>query len=82
MHGFGSATAVNDVAQGNGSKPLTLTSGDYDPSGLYMSERDMWERDMPDRLDRHGGKRIKIERIALLAQRLRCPWPEAGLQRG
>jgi hypothetical protein len=26
MHGFGSATAVNDVAQGNGSKPLTLTS--------------------------------------------------------
>jgi hypothetical protein len=62
MHGFGSATAINDVAQGDDSHPLTiLYIGDYDPSGLYMSERDISER-----LIRYGGDHISIERIALL----------------
>lgn len=61
MHGFGSATAINDVAQSDDEHPLTiLYIGDFDPSGLYMSEHDI-----PDRLKRYGGAHIKIKRIAL-----------------
>jgi hypothetical protein len=59
MHGFSSATVINDIAQGH---PLTaLYIGDFDPSGLYMSERDL-----PERLARYGGDHIEIKRIALL----------------
>ena len=62
MHGFGSATAINDVATTDDSKPLTiLYIGDFDPSGLYMSEKDI-----PERLSRYGGHHIAIKRIALL----------------
>jgi len=62
MHGFGSATILNDVSQGDDSHPLTiLYVGDYDPSGLWMSERDI-----PERLARYGGNHISIRRIALL----------------
>jgi hypothetical protein len=60
-HGFGSATVLNDVATSNDSHPLIiLYVGDYDPSGLYMSEQDI-----PDRIKKYGGKHIKIRRIAL-----------------
>jgi hypothetical protein len=63
MHGFGSATTLNDVSQGDDSHPLTiLYIGDYDPSGMDMSERDI-----PKRLRRYGGDHISIKRIALLA---------------
>src|SRR5215470_8587754 len=42
MHGFSSATSVYDVACGDDSRPLiVLYVGDYDPSGLYMSEKDL-----------------------------------------
>jgi hypothetical protein len=62
MHGFGSATIINDVAEGDDRYPLTiLYIGDYDPSGMWMSERDI-----PERLDRYGGEHITVERIALL----------------
>jgi hypothetical protein len=62
MHGFGSATIINDVSQNDDSHPLTiLYIGDYDPSGLWMSERDF-----PERLSRYGGNHISICRIALL----------------
>jgi hypothetical protein len=62
MHGFGSATVINDVAQTVNSRPLTiLYIGDFDPSGLWMSECDI-----PDRLSRYGGNHISIRRIALL----------------
>jgi hypothetical protein len=62
VHGFGSATIVNSVSQADDSHPLTiLYIGDYDPSGLWMSERDI-----PDRLKRYGGDHITVERIALL----------------
>jgi hypothetical protein len=63
MHGFGSATSINDVAkQGDARYPLTiLYIGDFDPSGLYMSEADI-----PERLSRYGGDHITIRRIALL----------------
>ncbi|WFU53028.1 hypothetical protein QA639_25485 [Bradyrhizobium pachyrhizi] len=62
MHGFGSATIVNDVAQSNDDRPLIiLYIGDFDPSGMYMSERDI-----PERLRRYGGNHVSVERIALL----------------
>jgi hypothetical protein len=61
LHGFSSATTVNDVAQDD-ERPLTaLYVGDYDPSGLYMSEHDL-----PDRLEKYGGYHVDIERIALV----------------
>ena len=48
MHGFSSATAVKDIADDFDGRPLIiLYVGDWDPSGLYMSERDLPER-FPD----------------------------------
>lgn len=62
MHGFGSATALHDLAEysSESEKPLVLIYvGDWDPSGLCMSERDL-----PDRVDRYGGD-VEIVRAAL-----------------
>lgn len=62
MHGYGSATALHDIAEDTASnaKPLTvLYVGDWDPSGLHMSEVDL-----PERLGRYGGK-AHIVRVAL-----------------
>jgi hypothetical protein len=62
MHGFGSATTINDVCEYDDDRPLTiLYIGDFDPSGMWMSEHDI-----PERLSRYGGDHISIERIALL----------------
>jgi hypothetical protein len=62
MHGFGSATSIYDVCQDDDGRSLTiLYIGDYDPSGLYMSEHDI-----PERLERYGGDHVEVERIALL----------------
>jgi hypothetical protein len=62
MHGFGSATTINDVSQSDDSHPLTiLYIGDFDPSGMFMSEKDI-----PERISRYGGNHISIERIALM----------------
>ncbi len=62
MHGFSSATTINDVAQHDDSRPLkVLYIGDYDPSGMWMSECDL-----PERLGRYGGNHISLTRIALL----------------
>jgi len=61
MHGFASATAVYDVAQDDDGRPLVvLYVGDYDPSGMYMSERDL-----PDRLEKYDGHHVELRRIAL-----------------
>ena len=62
MHGFGSATTAHDVAEETGGlkKPLrALYVGDYDPSGLYMSEVDL-----PGRMERNAGN-VDIKRLAL-----------------
>lgn len=61
MHGFASATAVMDVAQANGhpDRFVALYVGDWDPSGLYMSEEDL-----PCRLEEYGGH-VELVRIAL-----------------
>jgi hypothetical protein len=64
MHGFGSATTLNHVAKmsAHSVKPVTvLYVGDFDCSGMCMSEVDI-----PQRIDRYSGK-ISIQRIALTA---------------
>ena len=63
MHGFSSATSLYEVAQyDDGRELIALYVGDYDPSGMYMSERDL-----PDRLARYDGKHITVKRIAIVA---------------
>jgi hypothetical protein len=50
MHGFGSATEVYNIAQDDdGRELIVLYASDWDPSGLWMSERDP-----PERLSRYG----------------------------
>jgi hypothetical protein len=63
MHGFSSSTCVWDVCNVdyNDNRPLVaLYIGDYDPSGLYMSERDL-----PERIAEFGGDHIEFQKIAL-----------------
>jgi hypothetical protein len=63
MHGFGSVTVIHDVAEMSDSldEPLqVLYVGDYDPSGLYMSEEDL-----PRRLNEEDAS-VDVHRIALL----------------
>ena len=65
MHGHGSATAVHQVAEesSQSTKKLTvLYVGDWDPSGLHMSELDL-----PDRLQRYGGN-VELVRVAIARQ--------------
>jgi hypothetical protein len=62
MHGFTSATVVHEVATSTRKtkKPLIVFYvGDYDPSGMHMSEVDL-----PGRVQRYGGS-FTIKRIAL-----------------
>jgi hypothetical protein len=67
MHGFASATAVHDVAIDDDGRPLmVLYVGDYDPSGLYMSEEDL-----PKRLKGYDGNHVKLRRIALVRKQTR-----------
>ena len=67
MHGFGSATAVHDVAiDDDGRELFVLYVGDYDPSGLCVSEVDL-----PKRLERYDGDHVSLERIALTLDQVR-----------
>jgi hypothetical protein len=62
MHGYGSTTVVHDVAEETRDAGRDLTVfyvGDWDPSGLHMSEIDL-----PRRLAKYGGT-VTIERLAL-----------------
>ncbi len=61
-HGFDSATSVKAVADqtaGIDSPLIALYVGDWDPSGLCMSERDL-----PRRLEEYGAN-VFLNRIAL-----------------
>ena len=61
MHGFTSATLVHDVADDyDGRELIVLYVGDWDPSGLWMSERDL-----PERLSRYDGDHVVLARVAL-----------------
>lgn len=65
MHGYGSATSLYDVAIESfealhiGCPFVVIYVGDFDPSGMHMSEVDI-----PARLSRYGGE-VDIERAAL-----------------
>jgi hypothetical protein len=50
---------------------MALYVGDFDPSGLHMSEADL-----PKRLAEYGGHHVQVKRIALTKEQLR---PLAGL---
>ena len=63
--GFGSFTSVRQAAEDSlgvpdHQNPIALYIGDYDPSGMYMSEIDL-----PSRLARYGSK-WEFKRIAVL----------------
>lgn len=68
MHGYGSATALQEIAQQTQQSSKWLTAlyvGDWDPSGLHMSEVDL-----PARLERYGAE-VTVERIALSRRDIR-----------
>jgi hypothetical protein len=53
--------ALHDVAQDDdGRELIVLYVGDFDPSGMYMSEKDL-----PDRLSKYDGDHVELRRIAL-----------------
>jgi hypothetical protein len=61
VHGFSSATLVHDIAEDDDGRDLiVLYVGDFDPSGLHMSEQDL-----PGRFAKYDGDHIKLRRIAL-----------------
>ena len=61
MHGFCSATVAHDIAEDDDGRSLIgLYVGDWDPSGLWMSEHDL-----PDRFEKYNGDHVEIARIAL-----------------
>jgi hypothetical protein len=61
MHGFSSATIVYDISQDDDGRPLIiLYVGDFDPSGMFMSEEDL-----PNRFSKYDGNHITLKRIAL-----------------
>lgn len=65
MHGHGSATAVHGVAEETSESDKVLTVlyvGDWDPSGMHMSEVDL-----PERLLRYGGN-VELVRVAIAKQ--------------
>jgi hypothetical protein len=60
LHGYGSATAVKQIAYETADAPFhAIYVGDWDPSGLHMSEVDL-----PRRLYEYGGN-VVITRLAL-----------------
>ena len=66
MHGFSGATSVHDIAtDGDGRDLIALYAGDYDPSGLYMSECDL-----PNRLEKYEGDHVTLKRVALKQEQL------------
>src|SRR5262249_26157622 len=67
MHGFSSATVVHDIADdGDGRLLVALYVGDYDPSGMYMSEVDL-----PQRLEKYEGDHVIVRRVALTGAQVR-----------
>jgi hypothetical protein len=61
MHGFCSATVAYDIASDDDGRSLVgLYVGDWDPSGLWMSQHDL-----PERFERYDGHHVEIKRIAL-----------------
>ena len=67
MHGFSSATTVHDISEDDDGRPLIiLYVGDFDPSGMFMSEVDL-----PKRFDKYDGDHVKLRRIALTREHVK-----------
>jgi hypothetical protein len=67
MHGFSSATVAHDIADDNDGRLLiALYVGDHDPSGMWMSERDL-----PARMEKYGGDHVQVRRIAVTRKQTR-----------
>jgi hypothetical protein len=67
VHGFSSATAAHDICEDDDGRDLiVLYVGDFDPSGMYMSEEDL-----PARFAKYDGDHIKLRRIALTREHTR-----------
>jgi hypothetical protein len=67
VHGFNSASLMRKVAKMSARDRrdvIILYVGDWDPSGMFMSEVDL-----PGRLEEYGGK-VTVRRIALLREDL------------
>jgi len=62
MHGYTSATVINDIAESTSEDAplIALYVGDWDPSGKHMSDADL-----PRRLMQYGAN-VELVRIALL----------------
>jgi len=70
FHGFNSATSMNDIAEATTGQTAPLRVfyiGDWDPSGMKMSEVDI-----PERLERYGAW-VKISRLSLTDQDTQRP---------
>jgi hypothetical protein len=65
VHGFNSATSTHSVCQDKAQPLVILYVGDYDPSGMCMSEKDL-----PTRFNKYGGHHIRLRRIALKREHL------------
>ncbi|MGY4283635.1 hypothetical protein ACVWXO_002855 [Bradyrhizobium sp. LM2.7] len=66
VHGFSSATSVHDIAEDDDGRDLiVLYVGDFDPSGMFMSEEDL-----PARFEKYDGDHINLARIALAVEQL------------
>jgi hypothetical protein len=66
VHGFDSATDLHNVCEDFCGRPLIiLYVGDFDPSGLWMSEEDL-----PNRFAKYGGSPITLKRIALTREQV------------
>jgi hypothetical protein len=82
MHGYTSATVVHDVAlqSRQDHRPLiALYAGDFDPSGLHMSEVDL-----PGRLAEYDAKNVTLRRLALSNEDVTdsaLPWFSAETKR-
>jgi hypothetical protein len=71
MHGFTSATSAYDVAQMIAAEERSVTIfyiGDWDPSGLFMSEEDL-----PSRMAEYGAKPNAFIRLALTESDVKNP---------
>jgi hypothetical protein len=67
VHGFSSGTKAHELAEDDDGRDLILLYvGDYDPSGMYMSQEDL-----PNRFAKYDGDHIKLRRIALTREQLR-----------
>jgi hypothetical protein len=68
MHGFSSTTVVHDISEdiiNDDREILAIYIGDYDPSGLFMSERDL-----PERLMGYGGDHVTVTRFAITSAQI------------